>query len=191
MDRSKVAYFVAILAALVILSGAAIVPMLPRAEATTTAISSDTTLAATTVNAGDTLIIDPGVTVTMSGTLTNNGNIVNSGRILLNDNVLDNYGILIDAAGGNIALGTINNYESGYITEDAGSTHVYAESFNNYGKHVTYGVFDISAYADRGIYTNFQTGTFESHDTALFSIFRNYGQATFHDGAFFRHQNSG
>lgn len=191
MDRSKVTYFGAIVAALIIISGAAIVPLLPRAEATTTVISSDTTLPATTVNAGDTLIIDPGVTVTMSGTLTNNGNIVNSGTILLNDNVLDNYGIIINAGSGNIPLGTINNYESGYITEDAGSNHVYGEAFfNNYGKHVTYGEFDISAYDVRGIYTNFQTGTFESHDAALFSIFRNYGQATFHDGAFFRHQNS-
>lgn len=72
MDKSKVTYFGAIVAALIILSGAAIVPLLPRAEATTIVVSSDNSSLSMTVDAGDTLIIDPGVNVGITS-LTNYG----------------------------------------------------------------------------------------------------------------------
>jgi hypothetical protein len=194
MKGGKATYGMVFLAAVLLLSVVAIVPLLPKAEATTTVISSDTTLGDTTVNAGDTLIIDPGVTVTMSGTLTNNGNILNSGTVDLNFNVLDNYGIIIDAAGGTITSGTINNYESGIITEDSGSTHIYADSsFNNYGKHTSYGEVQVSYFdASGSAYKNFETGVFESHGNAKFLGFFNYGGlATFHQGALLAHSTGG
>lgn len=191
MNGGKATYGVVFLAAVLLLSVAAAIPLLPKAEATTTVISSDTTLGDTTVNAGDTLIINPGVTVTMSGTLTNDGNIVNSGAIDLSFNDLENNGIIINTAGANIRQGVINNFETGIITEDAGSSHGYGDSnFNNYGTHIAHGKFDISAYDTFGIYTNHETGIFESHDAAIFSQFINHGYAKFNSGALFLHLNS-
>ena len=189
---------VTIIAVLVILPVAALSSLFRNAEATTTVISSNTTFPATTINAGDTLIINPGVFVTMSGTLTNRGNIVNSGTINMNLNVLNNYGIIIDAAGGGIKTGTVNNYESGIIKEDSGSTHNYADTFfSNYGKHISYGDVQVSyqnatSGSEDKAYKNFATGVFESHSAARFFGFYNYGgQVTFHQGASLQHSFGG
>ncbi|WP_415280592.1 hypothetical protein [Candidatus Nitrososphaera sp. FF02] len=193
MNKSKVTYFGAILAAFIILSGAATMPMLPAAEATTTVISSNTTLPATTVNAGDTLIVNPGVTVTLSGLLTNNGNVVNSGTIIVGTfQEIHNYGILLNLAGGTIRAGndgaaTLINYESGFVKDDAvanAATHYNRMNFDNYGTHISYAGFSLEAFQDFGVYRNFATGTFESFESPGISVLYNYGGlVTFHDGA--------
>lgn len=126
----------------------------------------------------------------ISDSITNNGNIVNSGTIKLNTGKsIDNYGIIINTAGGNIqsnsaSLVTITNRASGIIKDDGGSTHNYSEVvISNYGKHSSYGGISITAIDSDQSYTNYATGVFESYGDAHFEVFANYGGlANFHQG---------
>jgi hypothetical protein len=99
MDKPKSMTLGLFLGALIVLTRiATLVPVLPKAEATTTTISSNTSSLSMTVNAGDMLIINPGVNVGITS-LINNGNVVNQGNIQFNSGgVIDNYGIFINAA---------------------------------------------------------------------------------------------
>ena len=93
MNKSKVTYFGAILAALIIISGATIVPMLPYAEAATTTISTNTTQDLV-INEGDTVIIESGVELS-SNTVTNHGTIINHGSVFVGQN-LTNTGMIVN-----------------------------------------------------------------------------------------------
>jgi hypothetical protein len=115
MNRPKVTHFRAILAALIIVSGAAIVPVLPYAEAATTTISTNT-IQDLTVNEGDTVIIESGVELA-SNTITNHGTIINYGSVLVGQN-LTNTGAIVN--NGTLAI-------QGAALNDGGTTDSYGE----------------------------------------------------------------
>ena len=200
---------VIIIAVLVVLPVVALSSFFRNAEATTTVISSNTTLPDMTVNAGDTLIINAGVSVT-ANSITNNGNIVHRGQIFLNPGeTIENNGIFlfaggfISSSGSGVAKGAINNHPSGIIKEDNNSGLGGEIILNNYGSYITYSGFDV-AY---GEINNYGTGIIEGHNAGtlyggsylknLGGVINSYGNINidssviYNTGTFYNHATIG
>jgi hypothetical protein len=168
MNRPKGVFLGSFLGVLLVLSVATIMPILPKAEATTTTISSNTSSLSTTVNAGDTLIINPGVNVGISS-LVNHGSVVNQGIIQFNSGgTIDNYGIFINAGGSFLLGGKIINRASGIFSNDNGVNIELSssDSIDNYGTFSNYGrLSDTGA----GSIDNFSTGQFNNYNSISFA----------------------
>jgi len=105
-----------------------------EAEAATTVIDSDTSIANLVINPGDTLQINSGVNLIITGTLENFGTINNDGTIL-NFGTINNQAGIIEINAGAIlenSGGTINN-QSGFIIINAQGTIINGGVINNEG----------------------------------------------------------
>lgn len=176
-------YLLFALASILVLS-AGIISFLPKADATTSTITSSQNLGSRGVNAGDTLIINPGVVATYD-TLTNAGNLIVMGSLLSNSpgSVFQNTGAVHFLAGSTSGpavagqepgkltnFGPAVGFGAGYVSVDKGATfglYVFNRgTFNNYGD------------------LNLNTGNPAIDNTGSSAFFGNYGNLHLYAASF-------
>lgn len=131
MNRPKSVTLGLFLGALLVLTRiATLVPVLPKAEAATNTISTNTTVQSFTANQGDTAIINSGVSLTAFA-ITNHGTIIN-------------YGAIYDYGNLNSTGSVVNN----------GTMLVAGSALNDGGTIDSYGHFEFWGQADPGFVNN-------------------------------------